>query len=47
METLTASEVKRPEPMWIRSTQGASFDKEIAFVISESAKTTIWIIPRR
>ena len=40
METLTASEVKRAELMWIRSIQGASFGKEIAFLSSEYAKTT-------
>ena len=40
VETLTASEVKRAELMWIRSIQGASFGKEIAFLFSENAKTT-------
>ena len=40
METLTASEVKRVELMWIRSIQCASFGKEIAFLSSENAKTT-------
>ena len=40
METLTASEVNRAELMWIRSIQGASFGKEIAFLSLENAKTT-------
>ena len=40
VESLTASEVKRAELMWIRSIQGASFAKEIAFLSSENAKTT-------
>ena len=40
METLTASVVKRAELMWIRSIQGASFSKEIAFLSLENAKAT-------